>query len=92
VRDRLVLALVAESARCLEERVVASEAELDLATVFGMGFPPFEGGALRYVRSQGANEVVERLAVLSRLPDVATREGARERFHACELLRELARA
>lgn len=92
VRDRLVLALIAEAARCLEERVVASEAELDLATVFGMGFPPFEGGALRYVRSQGANEVVERLAVLSRLPDVATREGARERFHACELLRELARA
>ena len=91
LRDRLVLALVAEAARCLDERVVASEAELDLATVFGMGFPPFEGGALRYVRSRGAHRVIERLAALSALPDVCARAGARERFDACELLRQLAR-
>lgn len=92
LRDRLALALVAEAARCLEEGVVASEAELDLATVFGMGFPPFEGGALRYVRSRGAALVVERLATLAALPDVRARDGARERFEACELLRELARS
>ncbi|MBM3987878.1 MAG: hypothetical protein FJ294_07975 [Planctomycetes bacterium] len=91
LRDRLALALVAEAARCLEEHVVASEAELDLATVFGMGFPPFEGGALRYVRSRGARSVVERLATLAALPEVASRDGARARFDACEALRKLAR-
>jgi len=91
LRDRLALALVAEAARCLEEHVVASEAELDLATVFGMGFPPFEGGALRYVRSRGARSVVERLATLAALPDVASRDGARARFDACEALHKLAR-
>ena len=91
VRDRLVLALVNEAARCLEERVVASAEELDLATVFGMGFPPFLGGALRYVRARGTAEVVTRLEELAALPDVRQRDGARERFDPAPLLRSLAR-
>ncbi|MCC7012723.1 MAG: enoyl-CoA hydratase/isomerase family protein [Planctomycetes bacterium] len=92
LRDRLALALVGEAALCLQERVVDSPAELDLATVFGLGFPPFHGGALRYVRSRGADEIVATLARLAELPDVRARSGARQRFEACELLRELARA
>jgi 3-hydroxyacyl-CoA dehydrogenase/enoyl-CoA hydratase/3-hydroxybutyryl-CoA epimerase/enoyl-CoA isomerase len=91
VRDRLVLALVNEAARCVDERVVATEDELDLATVFGMGFPPFLGGALRYVRARGTAEVVTRLEELAALPDVRQRDGARERFDPAPLLRSLAR-
>jgi len=91
VRERLVLALVNEAALCLEERVVASERELDLATVFGMGFPPFYGGALRYVRSRGARKVLEALERCAGAADVASRDGARERFKPCSLLVERAR-
>lgn len=91
VRDRLGLALVNESALCLQEQVVASERELDLATVFGMGFPPFHGGAMRYVALRGAREIVERLRRLSDAPDVRSRDGARQRFEPCSLLIERAK-
>ena len=91
LRDRLALALVGEAALCLQEGVVASAGELDLATVFGMGFPPFYGGAMRYVRLRGANDVVSTLERLAQMPDVQARDGARERFDACAKLRELGR-
>ncbi len=88
LRDRLVLALVNEAALCLEEKVVASAAELDLATVFGMGFPPFLGGVMRYVDARGAKIIVEASRKLAESPDIASRDGARERFTPCALLRE----
>lgn len=44
VLDRLLLPMVTEAQRCLEEGVVRSGTELDLATVYGTGFPPFRGG------------------------------------------------
>lgn len=91
VRDRLGLALVNEAALCLEEQVVASARELDLATVFGMGFPPFHGGALRYVELRGARTIVDRLTRLAESSDVRARDGARQRFEPCALLRERAR-
>jgi 3-hydroxyacyl-CoA dehydrogenase/enoyl-CoA hydratase/3-hydroxybutyryl-CoA epimerase len=91
VRDRLGLALVNEAALCLQENVVASESELDLATVFGMGFPPFHGGAMRYVKLRGARHVVDALKRLSNAPDVLARDGARQRFEPCALLLERAK-
>jgi 3-hydroxyacyl-CoA dehydrogenase/enoyl-CoA hydratase/3-hydroxybutyryl-CoA epimerase/enoyl-CoA isomerase len=50
---RLMLPLVNEIARCLEEKIVASAAEADMALVMGIGFPPFRGGACRYVDQMG---------------------------------------
>jgi 3-hydroxyacyl-CoA dehydrogenase/enoyl-CoA hydratase/3-hydroxybutyryl-CoA epimerase len=84
--DRCVLAMVAEAARCLAEDVVAGPRELDLATVFGMGFAPFRGGLWRYVESRGLDEVRRRLAELADAPDVRTRPGGRERFTPAGLL------
>jgi 3-hydroxyacyl-CoA dehydrogenase len=83
--------MLAEAARALEEHVVASARELDLATVFGMGFAPFRGGLLAWADTLGARAVVERLEALQRAPDVAARPGGRERFEPCALLRDLAR-
>lgn len=78
--DRMVLAMVAEAARCLDERVVASERELDLASVFGTGFAPFHGGIWSYARARGLATIAERLRALAQSPGVAPRGGGSERF------------
>lgn len=51
---RCMIPLVNEVARCLEEGIVASPAEADMALIMGIGFPPFRGGACRYVDQVGA--------------------------------------
>ena len=51
--DRTVLPMVNEAARCLEEGIVASAGELDLAMILGTGFPPFRGGLCHWADSQG---------------------------------------
>ena len=56
--DRLVLAMVNEAARALDDEVVAGPRELDLATVFGTGFAPFRGGVLKHADERGLGSVV----------------------------------
>ncbi len=63
--ERLVLPMVNEAARCLEEGVVGSAAEVDLAMILGTGFPPFRGGLCRWADEQGIGGLVERLAELA---------------------------
>ncbi|MEZ5966374.1 MAG: 3-hydroxyacyl-CoA dehydrogenase NAD-binding domain-containing protein [Planctomycetota bacterium] len=84
--DRLVLALVNEAARCLEENVVASAADLDLAMVFGTGFAPFRGGPLRYADTLGVAEVVRRLQGLGQANDVLARGAGGARFAPAPIL------
>lgn len=55
---RCMIPLVNEVARCLEENIVASPAEADMALLMGIGFPPFRGGACRYVDQMGAANYV----------------------------------
>ncbi|HVS11299.1 MAG TPA: 3-hydroxyacyl-CoA dehydrogenase NAD-binding domain-containing protein [Planctomycetota bacterium] len=88
--DQLVLSMLNEAARALEEQVVAGPRELDLATVFGMGFPPFRGGLLRYADARGLRDVVDTLRRTAAAPDVLARNGGRERFQPAPLLLELA--
>ncbi len=51
--DRLMIALCNESVRCLEDKIVATPAEADMALIMGVGFPPFRGGAARYIDQIG---------------------------------------
>src|SRR5262249_17848879 len=53
VVERMVLAMINEAAMILDEKIVASAPELDLAMIMGTGFPPFRGGLLRYADSLG---------------------------------------
>lgn len=87
IQERLVLALVNEAARCLEEEVVATARELDLATVFGTGFAPFRGGVLSHADALGLPHVVDRLEAIAALPEVAERPGGSAKFTPAELLR-----
>jgi 3-hydroxyacyl-CoA dehydrogenase/enoyl-CoA hydratase/3-hydroxybutyryl-CoA epimerase len=62
VVHRPLLSMVNEAARALEEGVVSSAQELDLALILGIGFPPFRGGLLRYADELGVRRVRDTLA------------------------------
>jgi 3-hydroxyacyl-CoA dehydrogenase/enoyl-CoA hydratase/3-hydroxybutyryl-CoA epimerase len=59
--DRTVLLMVKEGALCLEEGIIDRADLLDAALIFGIGFPPFRGGLLRYADRLGADDIVRRL-------------------------------
>lgn len=58
--DRALLAMINEAARCLEEDIVHSPGYLDMAMVFGTGFPPFRGGLLKYADSIGIETLMDK--------------------------------
>lgn len=88
--DRLILAMVNEAARCLDEGVVAGPDELDLGSVLGMGFAPFRGGLLRYADARGTAAIVARLRELAADPRIASRPGGTPRFDPAPRLVALA--
>jgi 3-hydroxyacyl-CoA dehydrogenase/enoyl-CoA hydratase/3-hydroxybutyryl-CoA epimerase/enoyl-CoA isomerase len=55
---RMMLPMATELARCLEENIVGSAAEADMALVYGVGFPPFRGGIFRWIDSIGVSNFV----------------------------------
>ncbi|HXU45533.1 MAG TPA: 3-hydroxyacyl-CoA dehydrogenase NAD-binding domain-containing protein [Thermoanaerobaculia bacterium] len=63
--ERMVLPMVNEAARCLDEEVVADAGHLDLALIFGTGFPPFRGGLCRWADQQGLPRLIEKLERLA---------------------------
>ena len=83
LQERMVLAMVNEAAICLEDGVVREPRDVDVAMVYGTGFPPFRGGLLRYADSIGPAILVDRL---SRLADAHG-----ERFRPAGLLRDMVR-
>lgn len=50
---RMMIPLCIETARCLEENIVSSAAEADMGLIYGIGFPPYLGGALHYLDQMG---------------------------------------
>jgi 3-hydroxyacyl-CoA dehydrogenase/enoyl-CoA hydratase/3-hydroxybutyryl-CoA epimerase/enoyl-CoA isomerase len=50
---RLMIPMANEAIRCLEEGIVDSAAEADMALLYGLGFPPFKGGIFRYIETMG---------------------------------------
>lgn len=50
---RCMVPMINEVIRCLEEGIVATAAEADMGLIYGLGFPPFRGGPLRYVDTIG---------------------------------------
>ena len=55
-----------EAIKCLEENIVTDPRYLDMAMLMGIGFPPFEGGLLKYADNQGLKEICEQLETLSK--------------------------
>jgi 3-hydroxyacyl-CoA dehydrogenase len=71
VVDRLLLRMIDEATRCLEDGLVRDPADIDLALVYGIGFPPFRGGLLQYAQTRGLVSLVDRCRELE------ARSGAR---------------
>jgi len=80
--DRLLLMMLNEAARCLAEEVVADAATVDAALLFGVGFPTYTGGLLRYDDDRSAANVVKKLRELE--------ISGGERYAPAELLQTLA--
>ena len=77
--NRLMFLMVNESARCLEEKVVASPEDADYGMILGTGFPIWRGGPLRFAENFGIKKVVEEMEILAR---------TNEKYVPCSLLRE----
>lgn len=58
--DHMMIPMVIEAARCLEDGIVATPMEVDMGLVYGVGFPPFRGGALKYADDMGLAEFCKR--------------------------------
>ncbi|WP_411993602.1 fatty acid oxidation complex subunit alpha FadB [Agarivorans sp. DSG3-1] len=55
---RMMIPMINEVVRCLEEGIIQSPAEADMALVYGLGFPPFRGGVFRYLDTMGLDKYV----------------------------------
>jgi 3-hydroxyacyl-CoA dehydrogenase/enoyl-CoA hydratase/3-hydroxybutyryl-CoA epimerase len=65
VEQRLVYIMLNEAAMALSEGVVRSPRDGDIGAIFGIGYPPFRGGPLRYIDELGAVNVVDTLRQLA---------------------------
>ena len=57
--ERMMIPLCIETVRCLEDGIVASPAEADMGLIYGIGFPPFRGGAFHYMDQIGLDNFCE---------------------------------
>jgi len=64
LEDRLVLPLLNEAVACLHDGVVDDADLLDAGVIFGTGFAPFRGGPIQYIRTTGAEILLEKLKTL----------------------------
>jgi 3-hydroxyacyl-CoA dehydrogenase/enoyl-CoA hydratase/3-hydroxybutyryl-CoA epimerase/enoyl-CoA isomerase len=58
--ERMMLPLVLEAARCVEDAIAGTPGEVDMCLVLGLGLPRYLGGALKYADHLGPTHVVER--------------------------------
>ena len=65
--SRCIYSMINEASKCLEEQVIANAKQLDLAMIYGTGFPAFRGGLLRYADSVGIVKIVETLQQLQQI-------------------------
>ena len=59
LKQRLLAIQALETARCVEEGVIADVREADVGSILGFGFAPFTGGTLSYIDMMGTKAFVE---------------------------------
>lgn len=64
---RMMIPMVNELARCLDEGVVSSAAEADMAMIYGTGFPAHRGGVLHWLDTVGVETFVNDMSAYEHL-------------------------
>ena len=80
--DRMLARAINEAALMMEEGICDRPQDMDLAVIYGIGFPPYRGGILRYADAWGIRNVYEHLLKLEQEHGV--------RFKPAPLLQEMA--
>ncbi len=62
IAKRCTYMMLNEAARCVDEGIVRNARDGDIGAIFGIGFPPFLGGPLRYIDKIGAQSLVAQLS------------------------------
>ncbi len=62
IADACLIPMLVEALTCLREKVVDDPVHLDAAFVYGIGFPPFRGGLLRYFAGRERQELISGIA------------------------------
>jgi 3-hydroxyacyl-CoA dehydrogenase/1,4-dihydroxy-2-naphthoyl-CoA synthase len=79
----IMLALgINEAALMMEEGICDRPQDMDLAMIYGTGFPPYRGGILRYADKWGIKNVYEKLVALEKQYGL--------RFKPADLIKEMA--
>ncbi len=85
ILDRLLLPMINESFKIIEERIVNKTSDIDIAIVFGYNFPKTKGGPMHYARfGIGFENVVKRLEMYRLNSAVTTK--TKEYWTPCSLL------
>ncbi|MFN6955279.1 MAG: 3-hydroxyacyl-CoA dehydrogenase NAD-binding domain-containing protein [Acetobacteraceae bacterium] len=65
IRDRLLLPMINEGARILEEGIAARASDIDVVWVHGYGWPAWTGGPMHYANTLGLKAIAERLTAFA---------------------------
>ena len=79
--DRMLARAINEAAYMIQEEICDRPQDMDLAIIYGLGFPPYRGGILRYADAWGIRNVYEHLLKLEKEHGV--------RFRPASLLKEM---
>jgi 3-hydroxyacyl-CoA dehydrogenase/enoyl-CoA hydratase/3-hydroxybutyryl-CoA epimerase len=82
VRKRILYVQAIETVRCLDEGVLTHPADADIGSIFGWGFPPYTGGTISFIETEGLSRFVEEADRLA--------ESYGERFAVPQSLRSMA--
>ncbi|WP_017444567.1 3-hydroxyacyl-CoA dehydrogenase NAD-binding domain-containing protein [Gayadomonas joobiniege] len=58
--DRCLLPFIFEAVYCLQENLVSSVSEVEIAALYGLGFPAFRGGPICYLEQTGIATIINK--------------------------------
>ncbi|MGX1768925.1 3-hydroxyacyl-CoA dehydrogenase NAD-binding domain-containing protein [Dietzia sp. NPDC055340] len=89
--DRMIFAEVLETQKCVDEGVITDDADANIGSIIGIGFPAWTGGTRQYAKNYsepGAKVATGYRGFVARAEELAAKYG--ERFAPTESLRKLA--
>ncbi|WP_455580421.1 3-hydroxyacyl-CoA dehydrogenase NAD-binding domain-containing protein [Dietzia maris] len=89
--DRMIFAEVLETQKCVDEGVIVDDADANIGSIIGIGFPAWTGGTRQYAKNYsepGAKVATGYKGFVARAEELAAKYG--ERFSPTESLKKLA--